>query len=145
MRAETYDFLRTLILGRSRVALIAGQHSFVGGFEPKHQSCHLTSMQVALETGYPPVLGVLFLNYGAKLSPWAHIVNRVPDGRLFDFSPPVLEPKLGFIEMDWSEFGHWREIVLAYHGVTDQGVGWSDSLANALTQEFLALLSNTAL
>lgn len=141
LRQATYDYLRHLLLDERRVALIPAQHAFGGGFVAQHGSCHLTAMQIAFELGYEPVLGVLFLQFQGTLSPWAHIVNRVPGGQLLDFSPQVTDIKLGFVEVGWSEFHRWRDILADYHTMDAMAGGrFNDPLADKLADEFLPLL-----
>lgn len=143
VRQPTYLYLRRLLETRSRVTLIHGQHQFMGGFRAEHQKCHLTAMQIMMERGMPPVLGVLFLNYQGKLSPWAHVVNRDRQtGRLVDFSPRTADGQLGFIPMDWAEFDQWYGILGDYHSLPNApSTHFGDELADRLSAEFLGRLT----
>lgn len=103
-------------------------------------------MQVAVELGWVPVVGVEFLDLNGKLYPWPHMVNRSPRG-LVDFSPPVDQPRLGFFETGWSEFHEWRMIIADYNEMQAAGSlpSWGDPLADELTDEFMPALAAAAL
>lgn len=140
LRQSTYDYLRQILRDRPRRPVSYAHHTFGGGFVPQHRSCHLTAMQVAVELGLEPILGIQLLLFKGALSPWAHALNRSPAFGLTDYSPPVLDVKLGFVVLDWNEFSRWRDVLADYHSMREPADGlFGDALADQLSAEFLPI------
>jgi len=139
---QDYRFLRGLLDLGDLVTPEPAHFLFSDGFAPTHLKCHMTAMQVAVETGFPPVVGIAFIDLAGKLYPWPHMVNRHRDGMLLDGSPRPDHPLLGFIETGWRSMEHWRRIVTAYDalGTRATALSWGDPLADQLTSDYLPRL-----
>lgn len=142
MDASVFEYLRSILLNRRWRSPAYGNHPFIGSFQPKHLQCHQTAVQVAVETGLVPVVGVQFLDLNSKLYPWPHIVNRGAGDVLIDFSPKVAQPRLAFIETGWDEFAMWRAVTAAYNPLVASSPlpRWGEVRADALNDEFMAPL-----
>lgn len=134
-----YAYLRALLTERDFVFPERAIFMFSHDFSPVHLQCHQTAMQVAIESGWPPVVGIQFIDLRGKLYPWPHMVNRRQDGVLVDCSPKPDHPVLGFIETGWAEFAEWRQVIADYDalGAYADKPCWGDALADRLSEEFL--------
>lgn len=136
-----YDYLKALLSSRAPLFPEQAMFMFSGDFQAVHLQCHLTAMQVAVESGHPPVIGIQFIDLHGKLYPWPHMVNRRGD-TLIDCSPKPNQPVLGFIETGWDELPQWRRIVTDYNelGSRAEKPSWGDPLADQLSTAFLGRL-----
>jgi|GEM_PF-2061389 len=134
----TYSYLRTLLATRKVTFPEQAIFMFSEDFVAAHLKCHLTAMHVAVEWGYPPVIGIQFIDLHGKLYPWPHMVNR-RDDTLIDGSPKPNHRVLGFIETSWDELAEWRGIVAIYNEMAHSAElpNWGDPLADRLTAEFM--------
>lgn len=141
MTEDIFAYLRRLLSSCPVTHPITYPYAFMGNFRANHRQCHLTAMQVGIEAGHDPVLGIEFLDLNGKLYPWPHMINRGPMG-LVDHSPPPEQPKLGFVETGWAEFAQWREVTRIYDILerSAQQPRWGVPAADALTDDFLAVL-----
>jgi hypothetical protein len=136
---EGYEYLKSL-LGKGKIVFPErAVFMFSEDFIAAHLKCHQTAMQVAVESGFPPVVGIQFIDLNGKLYPWPHMVNRRQDA-LIHCSPRPSEPVLGFIETSWEELPQWRQIVVEYNDLASHvdKPHWGDPYADLLTAEFMA-------
>lgn len=138
---EAYVYLRSKLSERPVIYPEQAIFMFSEGFQATHLKCHLTAMQVAVESGFPPVIGIQFIDLYDKLYPWPHMVNR-QGTTLIDCSPKANHPVLGFIETSWDDLPVWRRIVTDYNalGTRREMPSWGDPLADRLSADFLALM-----
>lgn len=137
--AQDERFLRDILTEGRIERPVPLKLAFADNFVPVHLKCHLTAMQVAIETGFEPVIGIAFIDLHEKLYPWPHVVNRRADGVLVDASPPIPDPVLGFIETGWTAISQWRRIITVYNALAGQAhaARWGDAIADRLTDDFL--------
>lgn len=142
---EFYKYLEDILSTREIEYPVGTSQPLPSGFRPEHLKCHLTAMQVAIDLGCLPVVGVQFLDMNGKLYPWPHMVNR-HGGGLIDYSPRPGEPRLGFIETGWGEFHQWRAVTGAYNerAAFAGKPTWGDSRADSLSSQFLERLRERA-
>jgi hypothetical protein len=92
---DQYRYLDNALRHKPTVRPRLAPYPLSDGHIPTHTQCQITAMHLETAYGWGAQIGIQWLDKGARLLPWIHVVNWV-DNSLVDYSCPILEPKLGF-------------------------------------------------
>lgn len=137
---DQYRYLDNALRTKPTVRPRNAPYPLSDGHVPIHQHCQITAMHLETTCGWGAQIGIQWLDKGARLLPWPHVVNWVGNN-LVDYSCPILEPKLGFT-LTGNDVDMANSLTACIEGreIGESGSAWADPLLLKLHEDWFAKL-----